>query len=84
MKKFSVHAAAKRLIMSRSSLLKEVTDGRIIAHKRRDRIVFFESDIKYYEKQNTINGDEMTDNIEKNSLMNDQQIIQNSREHKSQ
>lgn len=81
MKKYSVHAAAKRLIMSRSSLLKEVMDGRIVAHKRRYRTVFFEDDIEYYEKQNTINIGETTSNIGKNDLMNEQQILQNSQEH---
>lgn len=68
MKKFNVCEAAMRLGISRTTLLKEVKDGRIIAHKRRKRIIFFENDIKYYEKQNTINAMETINNVEKNNL----------------
>ena len=69
MKKFSVYQAAKRLGISRTTLLKEIEDGHIVAHKRRHRIIFFEDDIKYYEKQNTINAMDITKNVEKNNLM---------------
>lgn len=69
MEKYSVNKTAKRLGLSRSSLLKELYDGHIVAHKRRNRIIFFEDDIKYYEKQNTINAMETTNYIEKNNPM---------------
>lgn len=55
MKKISVNQAAKRLGISRTTLLMEIEDGHIIAHKRRERIIFFEKDLADYEKQNLIN-----------------------------
>lgn len=77
MGKYSVCQVAKRLGVSRSTLLKEVNDGHIVAHKRRDRIIFFERDIKYYEKQNILNYREASSNTEKNNLMTEQQKMQN-------
>lgn len=55
-KKFSVYQAAKRLGVSRTTLLRELQDGFILAHKRRDRIVFFEKDLLDYEEKNMINS----------------------------
>lgn len=55
MKKVSVYQAAKRLGVARTTLLKEIEDGHIVAHKRRERIIFFEKDLADYEKQNLIN-----------------------------
>lgn len=69
MEKYSVNKTAKRLGLSRSSLLKELYDGHIVAHKRRHRIIFFEDDIRYYEKQNIINAMDITKNVEKNNPM---------------
>lgn len=66
MEKFSVNKTAKRLGLSRSTLLKELYDGQIVAHKRRHRIIFFKQDIECYEKRNTINYRETSRNTEKN------------------
>lgn len=76
MKIFSVNQAAKMLGMSRTSLLKEVNDGHIVAHRRRNKIIFFKKDIKLYERQNIINGTETTKNVKKNHLIMEQQMIQ--------
>lgn len=64
MEKFSVRKASKRLGISRSTLLKEVYDGRIVAHKRRYRIIFFKQDIECYEKRNVLNNSETPSNKE--------------------
>lgn len=63
MKKFSLHQAAKRLGVSRTTLLKEIEDGHITAHKRRDRIVFFDEDLRDYEKKNMIDRRETRINL---------------------
>lgn len=78
MKKFSVHQAAKRLGISRTTLLKEIEDGRIVAHKRRERIVFFEKDLEDYEKRNMINRMEPRINLVEahNNLMLKKPVVQ--------
>jgi len=75
--KFSVRKASKRLGMSRSTLFKEVQDGRIVAHKRRHRIIFFKQDIECYEKRNTLNYRETSSNTEKNSFISEKQDVKN-------
>lgn len=77
MEKFSVRKASKRLGISRSTLLKEVEDGRIVAHKRRHRIIFFPQDIECYEKRNTLNYRETSRNTEKNSFISEKQGVKN-------
>lgn len=77
MEKFSVYKAAQRLGISRSTLLKELKDGRIAAHKRRYRIIFFKQDIECYEKRNTLNYRETSRNTEKNSFVSEKQGVKN-------
>lgn len=77
MEKYSVNKTAKRLGLSRSSLLKELYDGHIVAHKRRHRIIFFKQDIEWYEKRTTLNYRETSSNTEKNNFMSEKQGVKN-------
>lgn len=78
MEKFSIDKAARRLGISRTTLLKEIEDGRIVAHKRRERIVFFEKDLEDYEKRNMINRMEPRINLVEahNNLMLKKPVVQ--------
>lgn len=77
MEKFSVSKTAKRLGLSRSTLLKELNDGQIIGHRRRRRIIFFEQDISCYEKRNTLNYRDISSNTEKNSFIYEKKDVKN-------
>lgn len=46
--------AAKKLGMSRFSLMKEVSEGNIVAHKRRSRWLFTEEDVQEYIGRNRL------------------------------
>lgn len=73
----SVSQAADRLGISRATLNKEIEEGNITAHRRRGRIIFFESNLEEYERRNMINNGENISRVDTcNHLKWEEQIAQ--------